>query len=93
MINSKFLKDSKISLNKFKQTSKLSVLKDLKAQGSLEYLLLIVGAVLIVAIVLAIVISSSEGSSETLDETHSKYSDDFVGSEMNKLVEQSEQIN
>jgi hypothetical protein len=37
-----------------------------------------VGAVLIVAIVLAIVISSSEGSSETLDETHSKYSDDFV---------------
>jgi uncharacterized protein (UPF0333 family) len=46
----------------------LKFIKEKSAQGALEYLLIIAGAILIVAIVLSIVISSADESADSAKE-------------------------
>ena len=47
----------------------MSFLKDNKAQGALEYLLIIGGAILIAAVVIGIIISTGSDATESTDES------------------------
>ncbi len=51
----------------------MSFLKDKKAQGALEYLLIIGGAIVLAAIVIAVVINVSSDSKGDIDTAQDKY--------------------
>ncbi len=53
----------------------MSFLKDKKAQGALEYLLIIGGAIVLAAIVIAVVINISGSSKDDVGTAQDKYKD------------------
>ena len=53
----------------------MSFLKDKKAQGALEYLLIIGGAIVLAAIVIAVVINISKTSKTDVNSAQDKYKD------------------
>jgi len=61
--------------------------RDVKGQGALEYLLIIAGAIVVVAIVIAVSIKSSDQGKDTLDNTQDDFNS-FVGGEMEKLKQE-----
>lgn len=67
--------------------SLIKMFRDVKGQGALEYLLIIAGAIVVVAIVVAISIKSSDQGKDTLDNTQDDFNS-FVGGEMEKLKQE-----